>query len=155
MSTSGKLRHGNVTIKQRKFVTNYIQNGLNGAKAIRDAGYETDAVNSTTLACQTLKHPAVKKLVEKEVRRLEKDFGLTFDYKIKKLKKILDNTIPDDDCATPEHYRVGISAISELNKMQGHHAAEKRVNLNLQTDANIDQLRSVMDELVKKHTKDY
>ena len=46
---------------------------------------------------------------------------------------------------------VAIQAIGEMNKMQGHYAAEKHVNVNMNVDGDIKKL----ENLIKKYRKDY
>jgi len=83
---------------------------------------------------------------------------ITFDYKVRKLAKIIERCIIDQDDSEPltmsktNAYRVGIAAIAELNKMQGHYAADKRVtaNFNVDSDPDLSRLDSIMQQILTK-----
>lgn len=153
---AGTLPNSNLTLKQRAFVSEYLTNGLNGAQAVLDAGYETDRINAPTIAHNQLRKPAVQEAVEQELAMMEVDHGITFDYKIGKLKTIVERTIPDDGFyGAADGYKTGISAIAELNKMQGHYAAEKRVNVNVNAEGNLEQLKEIMDGVIKQNEREF
>lgn len=153
---SGTFIESHLTIKQKAFVTEYLKNGLNGAQAILDAGYDTDRINAATAAYGQLKKPAVRAALDQELARLENELGITLDYKAQKLKTIVDRAIPDEPYfGAGEHYKTGISAIAELNKMQGHYAPNKNVNVNVNAEGSLEQLRDVMDGIAKQYEKEY
>lgn len=66
-------RHANLvgkkptpTLKQMKFIKEYVKNGGNGAAAVRAAGYNAKRiVTQSTLAYDTLKKPYVRLEIEK------------------------------------------------------------------------------------------
>jgi hypothetical protein len=87
----------------------------------------------------------------------ERKSKLDFNYKIYKLKRVVDEFIPDDEESALEcrQVAVAISAIAESNKMQGHYSAEKVVSANVNLDADLQKAREIMDQLIAKHKRDY
>lgn len=76
--------------------------------------------------------------------------GITYEWKLNKLKQIVDTFIKDE-ALTPTEVRTALLAISEMNKMQGHYSPEKHVNVNIKTDPDLQQLESLMNQ----HGKEY
>jgi phage terminase small subunit len=140
--------------RQTKLANLYVKYG-DATKAALEAGYSEKT--ATHMASKLLKHPAVKKIVDRQLQRCEDELGMTKDWKLGKLKAVIDGTIPDDSSIIPEMATVGIKAISEANKMQGHLAPTTAINANLNANAEADsqQLADVMDELLLKHKKEY
>ena len=87
----------------------------------------------------------------------ERKSKLDFNYKIYKLKRVVDEFIPDDSEIGLEcrQVAVAISAIAESNKMQGHYSAEKILTANFNVDADMQKAKEIMDNLIAKHKKDY
>lgn len=77
--------------------------------------------------------------------------SISYAWKLKKLKKIVDTFIQDGVSLTPQEVRTALLAISEMNKMQGHYFPEKHVNVNIKTDPDLQQL----ENLINQHGKEY
>lgn len=77
--------------------------------------------------------------------------NLSYAWKLKKLKQIVDAFIQDEAILTPQEVRTALLAISEMNKMQGHYSPGKHVNFNIKADPDLQQL----EDLIKKHGKEY
>jgi hypothetical protein len=92
-------------------------------------------------------------------RAVEKDRKdkLDFNYKIYKIKRVIDDFIPDDRTKELEAKQVAVAltAISESNKMQGHYSAEKVLTANVNMDADLEQAKQVMLDLIEKNKKEY
>lgn len=74
-----------------------------------------------------------------------------YEWKLNKLKQIVDTFINDEAHLTPTEVRVALLAINEMNKMQGHYSPEKHVNVNIKTDPDLQQL----ENLINQHGKEY
>lgn len=157
-----KGRNFEMTEQQQRFAEAFISNGRLGKQAALEAGY----LNAKVSACNLLRMPAVLNYVSRRVNEQSIVLGLTFDYKIAKLKTVMDLAIPDnvEDMTAEELAKSmtvkisdGLSAISESNKMQGHYSPEKHVNanLNVNTDVDLKELKKITDELFVKHQKEY
>lgn len=87
---------------------------------------------------------------------MEKEHNVTFDWKIKKLKKIAELCVSDDAVHIDQiNPTAATGAISELNKMQGHHSAEKHLNVSMNVDTDLQTIQSMMQDLLEKNEKEY
>lgn len=139
--------------QERKFCISYLTNGQVMQKAALAAGYSEQYALKNSF--RLLQKPDVKDYIEKRLEQMDKELGVTFEWKVKKLKNVVDRAIPDDEIESDLAATVGISAIQELNKMQGHHSAEKHVTTNLNVDTDVENVKTIMDGLIVKHEKTY
>lgn len=144
------LRDG-MTAKQKKFADEYLANGCNGGAAIIAAGYDT--ANPAVRANALLKSPQVAHYINKRRYKLDKqsEFGVT--KKLRKLEYVTDQGIPEDQELDKEKVELALKAMDMANKMQGHYAAEKSVNV--QIDAEIEKVREITAQLLPAHEKEY
>ena len=111
----------------RKFCDSYILTGDIVGSA-RLAGYPEGSANPY----KALKNPRVIKYIKGKQSLMDKEFKSTFGWKIKKCEVIIDSIVGDTpDTVDKQHAHTAVSTIAELNRMQGHHAAEKHVNVNI------------------------
>jgi phage terminase small subunit len=144
-----------LTEKQLKFCEAYLTNGHNAAAARSAAGYSMQATNNLS-SKDVLQSKAVQDYLAKRLKTVEEKEQITFDYKIKKLKQIVELSVPSEAANKEEiNANAAISAISELNKMQGHYSAEKHANLNLVVDADIAQAKELMAQLLQQYKREY
>lgn len=128
-----------LTEKQYTFVNNYISNGFNIYQAAISAGYDERYANAD--ACKLLNHPAIKQrinkahaLVIKANERLHiKELAATMEDKIKVLTRIIREIVPLDESQPIklDYVKDAIKAISELNKMSGDYAPDKRLSVTV------------------------
>lgn len=138
----------------RKFCVAYVENGNSAHKAALIAGYSEDYAKTNSF--KLLRKPNVKAYINKLLEKIDKKIGVSFDYKIQKLKLAVDRALPDDEKSEATiNPQIGITAIAELNKMQGHYSAEKHINANLNTDTEISDIKELMDGLIAKHDKEF
>jgi hypothetical protein len=82
----------------------------------------------------------------------------TFEWKVKKLVELVELCTPSD-AETHKETNPGstISAISELNKMQGHYAPDRTVNanMNIESDPSIECVRETMEEIFLSWERDF
>lgn len=142
-----------MTLRQRKFSHVYLISNGNRIKALREAGYKPKPGSEKQLAYRILNSRPVKKYINRVADKMEKDFGITLDWKIFKLKRIVNFCVPDDEDKPVIDGAVGVKAIAELNKMQGDYAPvrNENTNANINADAEIKD----MQELIKQHQRDY
>lgn len=144
--SKGRRRYDHrITEMQKKFCEAYLVNGRNAMAAAREAGYGKSYANNKS--SQILNSTVVKQYLRKRLEKVDKKLEVTFDWKIKRLKQI----------ANKHENNIAVSAISEMNKMQGHYSPDKHVNanININSDADLIQVRDVMQQIAKKHEKDY
>lgn len=144
-----------MTMRQEKYVQNYVTNGFDSIKAAKDAGYK--AKDLVVVASRLQGTPAVQKMINKYQELVEKVTTVTLEKKLKKLGQIIDAYVPEDREPDPRKASVAISAIAEANKMQGHYAPEKHlsVNANLNADADIIKLSQLTEEIIKSKEKPF
>lgn len=124
-----------LTDKQYQFVTNYIQNGFNAKQAALKAGYSLSYAN--VKAPKLIDHPAIKARLQKAYQdvemKLQKELRISISDKARALLRIIEDVIPLDPTQEPrrDYYKDAIRAISELNKMQGDYAPEKRLSMTV------------------------
>ena len=135
-----------LTQKQYDFTINYIKNGFNAYQAALSAGYSP--TYSNIHAHKMLEHPIVKKHIQKAYQKLDRKIDITVEWKAKKLKRIVDNILPDD--GSPDLvacYKDAIKAINELNKMQGDYAVTKTLNVTVdETKGRLIDARKIYEE---------
>lgn len=140
------------TERQYLFARHYVENGGNGADAARKAGYAELAAKE--IGSRLLTYANVKKMVD-EYRALKVNaLKTTSEWKMEKLttvaevlqQQIMEN--PGTPAAAAMSSAMG-KLISEMNKMQGHYAAEKIVTVN--HNVNYD----VVDVLIDDNLREY
>ena len=140
-----------LTPQQRLFCDNYISSG-SIKRAAEIAGYESK------VPYHILSNKDVKEYLKDKRRRLSNQVGLDFGWKVKRLALIVDGVLgaaADDPTVIDLQYaNVAINAISELNRMQGHHADKPMININLNDDLHIKRLREVTAELLEQKRKE-
>lgn len=145
------------SIKQKIFATEYIKNGFDAGKAAVAAGYSE--VHAKHNASRLLNYPHIKKFIDTYLKTKAKKMDITYEWKLKKLGKLIHRAIPDDDEAGIEAVTktgsIGISAISEANRMQGHHSAEKHINASVSVDADLKQVQEEIERINKVHEREY
>jgi len=144
--SKGRRRYDHrITEKQKKFCEAYLANGRNARAAAREAGYGKSYAGNKS--GEILKSTIVKQYLRKRLQKADKQLEATFDWKLRRLKQIADS----------HENNIAVSAIAEMNKMQGHYSPDKHVNanININSDADLIQVRDVMRKITEKHEKDY
>lgn len=134
-------------IRRRRFVQEYLTNGFNSVAAVEAAGYKATRYQRKKTAWRILQQRKTIIEIKKKLKKMSDDIEITFDYKMRKLKRVIDEAIPDSGDINLAKARVAITAISETNKMQGHYEAQK-----IQVDSK--EMHDVK-ELVDKFKKEY
>ena len=129
--------------KMRAFCDNYILTGDIKKSAIL-AGYS----EKSSMLYKLLKTTRVVKYIESKRLVLDKKLESNFNWKIKKLSNVVESVVGETKDEVDKRYIAGaISAISEMNKMQGHHSAEKVINIDLKNDDDIKKINDIVREL--------
>ena len=136
--------------KQYDFVVNYIKNGFNGKDAAIKAGYSRYSAYSQSVSL--LSNPEIKDKLEKAYQQAEKKIintlGVTFVWKMKRLKHVIEQYIPIDGTMLKNNdVKVGLQALSEMNKMMGDYAPDKRLSVTYDaTQSKMKEVRKIYDE---------
>jgi len=134
-----------LTTKQRIFCKAYLSNGFNATQAAITAGYSENCAQE--IGSENLTKPLIKEFIEKHIEQIEQKFDITFEKKLKALWKIVEAAQPKE--AQELHPSLLISAIGELNKMQGHYK-QKEI-----TEDRLDEMQDKLNQLVEQNKKDY
>lgn len=140
-----------LTQQQWDFTQEYIKNGFNAYRAALKAGYSYHLAKDHTH--NLTRHPLIVKKVEQAIAKIEKkqvkELSITWEWKLKKLKRVINEFIPDDK-DTPlnkDQVKVGLAAIAEHNKMVGEYAPERRLSVNVDaTKEKLKEAKKVYDE---------
>jgi phage terminase small subunit len=126
-----------LTPKQRIFCKAYLANGYNATQAALTAEYSKKYADR--IGSQQLAKPQVKRFLKCRMAQVEKKLDITFEKKALLLWKAAQRSYgPSDEDV--EKLKAGedikfffkfepaslVSSIAELNRMQGHHSAEKK-----------------------------
>jgi phage terminase small subunit len=144
-----------LTPKQEIFVKEYLTNGQNALQAAITAGYTPQTAQKK---CNSfLKLPEINKRIAIYRNRKSIQDKMSFDYKLDKLNKVVDNFIPDDEIPMAKLATVAIQAIAEANRMQGHYSPDKTINanLNLNADMDIKKIKDITEEVIRKSEREY
>jgi phage terminase small subunit len=149
--------HGKIDARELKFCEIFLNQPAdrkNVYQAAIEAGYAptTAKVNSHKI----LLRDRVQEYLRERVKPADNELALTFDRKVEKLATLVKWGIPTDGReVNPVHAKIAIMAINEINKMQGHYAAEKHVNVNINADTDIKALKELAQNLLEQHKKEY
>ena len=109
-----------LTIKQDKFVKEYLLNGGNATQAAIDAGYKRD--NAKQIGSENLTKLDVKKAIEKHQDKADKAFIWSKEKKLQLLEKIAECATRSDPEKGMLNMASAIAAMKEHNLMQGDNA---------------------------------
>lgn len=133
--------------RQQAFCDAYLTNGYKSKEAAVAAGYSIKSAGAQ--AANILAEERVKNYIDARLDKLkgsaEKKIGLTFEYKLRALKRIIEEFVVNKETLAPREVKVAITAIAEANKMQGHLAAQKMEVTNLDEDEDVISGRSVIN----------
>lgn len=137
-------KHQPLTQKQYEFCNEYIKNGFNAYQAALKAGYSESYAN--VKAPLLLEHPLIKPRLARAYQRADNSMTVSWEWKIEKLQRIIDDIVPLDKSLPIKHKHAAnaIKAISELNKMSGDYAPDKRLSVTV--DATKDKLIEINKE---------
>ncbi|NHJ41463.1 MAG: hypothetical protein FK731_15640 [Asgard group archaeon] len=141
-----------LSIKEKKFCEFYLEKE-NAFSAALAAGYK-----GSGSGCRLIKKPEILEYIKNRQVDISHAFTIKFEEKVKKLVDIIEGLTPEEiKSIKPEPARVIIAAIAELNRMQGDYPAEKRVNanLNVNTDADLQEIKRIQAQLVEKYKREY
>lgn len=145
---SRPLQQRELTLKQKLFAKNYLANGGNATQAALKAGYSENSI--CEIAFENLRKPQIQEYIAKAVNKTTSALEITFEWKLQTLKKVTEISLSGDESGKL-YPAAAVSAISELNKMQGDHAPVKIANLNMNVDASLEDVH----ELINLYQQEY
>ena len=120
-----------LTTKQHDFCIQYIQTG-NAVQAALNAGYSQSYSHSRSH--ELLNLPAVQNQLRKGYQAVTEKLASTYEWKTQVLEKIVDSFMnKSNKTLSAQNAKVVIQAISELNKMAGDYAPDKRLSMTVDT----------------------
>jgi transposase len=130
-----------LTEREQLFVTHYLSNGYSARAAAKSAGYSDSSCDSH--AHHILDKEHIKQRISNAYRKVEarnaKELCMSIEAKAKLLTQIIYDIIPQDGSPPKrEYYKDALKAISEMNKMSGDYAPDKRLSVTV--DATKDKL---------------
>lgn len=116
-----------LNMRQQKFVDEYIGNNGNGRQAAIAAGYSENS--AAEMAYENLNKPHIKEAIEQRKRDLNAASKVGIDWRLSILQRAAEaglETYLTEGGPRYQAISASVSAINELNKMTGAHAAERR-----------------------------
>lgn len=136
--------------QQILFCHEYMANGNNGKAAALKAGYSSKT--STQSIHELVRGRYVGAYLKKLKDNKIKDIALTYEWKLAKLERLIDLSIPDDAQTFKEvNGTWGVSAIGEANKMQGHYAP---TNSYISCEI-VDETAAIVEQIEEKNKKEF
>jgi phage terminase small subunit len=138
-----------LTKMQQLFCQNYISNGFNAKQAALKAGYSLNVAEQGVT--KVMANPLMRQTIEKAIAKNEKGIldsvGASYVNRVRKLWRIVEVTIPDDEDVRQPYVRNAIAAIAELNKMGGDYAPDKSLRLTVDmTKERMAEAKKVYDD---------
>lgn len=134
-----------LTIKQRLFCMHYIANNGNGTQAAIKAGYSKTMAQQ--MATENLLKPVVRKYIGSKMKEAAIKLGIDEEYILNSLKENV------QDCKSGKASKDGIvnaagvvNSISEINKLLGYHAPEKK-----ETEVMLPDIKELIEQERKDH----
>lgn len=154
MSGEAKLPNG-LTQRQFSFYNNLIEQmkrygEMQPKQAAIDAGY-SDKVAST-VACRLLKNKEGQSYLKSIHDESKSSSVASLEWVMNKLTNIANLGVQEDGSFNYSALQCSLKAISEINKIKGYYAPDKKVNLNMTID---DIQESRARELTIKYTREY
>ncbi len=116
----------NLTIKQNRFIQEYLLNG-NATSAAKKAGYSEKTARET--GYENLTKPHISEAIMQELEKRNDESCWSFKKKLFLLQDIVEASIKEridkNGNSRMVNVRAALSAIIEMNKMQGHYAPKK------------------------------
>lgn len=122
------------------FAIAYVKNGGNAISAALEAG-----ATAQETGYKWLQRDDVRNYIKEVQHQLTEKTKITIEWKMQKLKEVVDTSLtPQYDSNGLAQYKLdtAVTAIRELNKMQGDYAPEKHLNLNV--SAEIDRVADLI-----------
>lgn len=145
---------GWLTEKESRFIVVYLTNGMERIDAARTAGYYgKDDRDLWSAGERVLQRPQVQKVMQEYLERVEKQLGITLEWKLGKLKKMVNTTAKDikgnDEEVVLTDPRIALDSLDMLNKIQGHYAVQKVENTHIVEES------ETLKKLIEQHEKPY
>ncbi len=147
-----RKKSGRLTPKQLQFCKAYIENGKNCYRASIACGDSEDHAKRNSYLY--LKDLLIQQYLEQYMKSIEQQMQDDYHWKLNKLKKFVILAIPDEAEYFSETHSSGVAAIAEMNKMQGHYAAEKHA-IAVKEDKDLEIGNALTREMIKNHERDY
>ena len=132
-----------LSTKQRLFCEYYLNNGYNATQAASDAGYSK--ISAKEIGRENLTKPLIQKYMSNRMEEVFEKIGAGIDWRADMLKKTAEASYEGRASKDGRVNANGVvSSISEMNKMAGAYAPEKK-------DINV----SKVDELVNQFESEF
>jgi phage terminase small subunit len=148
MKSSSRMK---IRPRQQKLVDAYLRTG-----SIEKATTEADYSNADN-ALRVFKIPGVKNYMIQQQQAAQKHAQLQHADVVDCHQILVESAIDRENRVIKNLDAVGYAqrSLEEIARLCGFHAADKHVNVNVNADIDIEQVRSVTDELMNKYKRDY
>ncbi|WP_218814614.1 terminase small subunit [Rickettsiella endosymbiont of Dermanyssus gallinae] len=155
MANETRLPNG-LTQRQFAFYNRLIEQmnetgRMDAKQAAVSAGY--CSTSASRIATRLLRKPEGQSYLKSLQVKSAHSAATTMDWIMEKLVCTVRAGISDDGSINYNALSCSIRAISEINKIKGYYAPDKKVKLNMTMDDNIQEAR--VRELIIKYTREY
>ena len=149
-----KSQYETLSIQETKFLQAYMKRCGDSKQAAIDIGCKPE--RGSAMAKRVMAKPVAQQWLAAEVEKLSVEARWTFEEKSRMLKQIAIAAVPVTAKSIEDMVpNFAISSIAEHNKMQGDYSAEKRVNVNVEVDIEMEEAKRLAQELLEKNKRDY
>lgn len=139
-----------LTLRQLKFIHEFVQNGGNASAAAVTAGYSERTAGAAGF--EILKKPRIQSAIEEHVQNQIAAADITFDWKILMLKKMIKKCLSGTGFKKNEPQPAGLVAcITELNRMQHHRMPDQHLHEHKHLHADLGKV----EKLIKQYRKEF
>jgi len=139
-----------ITDRQESMIVNYIENGGNAYQAALKAKFSK--AYATVDSYRVLPQPKIQNSIAHAKKQKHDDFmlklGVTLEWRMNKLKRIVNEIVPDKGETKHKYVHNAIKAMSEITRLFGDYAPDKRVSITV--NSSIERLESI-----KRQYKEY
>jgi phage terminase small subunit len=136
------------SFKEKLFCENYINNGYNGAKAARDAGYSEKTADA--IGRENLHKPRIRQYLDKRMKEVMDKVGVGIEWRLQLMKRGAEGAV---EGKTNKDGLLDVDSmmkpIQELNRMDGSYAPEKITNTHLVAEIT-DKISTTFEECEKQ-----
>lgn len=120
-----------LTIKQQRFVNEYVANGGNGTRAAIQAGYSEDTASE--MAYENLNKPHIKQAIEAYEQAIATKCGITAEYVIQSIHELAIRARDNDDIqqATKNYELLGKTLKIFTDKIESTQTIDANINSNI------------------------
>lgn len=139
----------NLTNRQQNLVVNYVKSNFSAHKAALQSDYTANTAKVEShemIAKPKIKERLACALGDRDSLFM-KELGMTLEWQMRKLRRVVEDGIPEEGELKSHKVKVAISAIDLINKIQGNYAPDRQLRITVDaTQEKIEEAQRVYKE---------